>query len=64
MVLYAPFAVLDIDVVETPDEPGEIPEADDVELSYYPVVGRCGYIFRFRDNRSVAKSNPFRYTSG
>ena len=34
MALYAPFAILYIDVVEPHHEPDEIPDADDVEVSY------------------------------
>lgn len=44
MVLYAPFAIFYIDVVEPPNEPGDIPDADDVEVNY-AVVARSVAVF-------------------
>jgi len=44
MILYAPFAILYIDVVEPPGEPSEVPDADDVEVNY-AVVARSVAVF-------------------
>lgn len=64
MVLYAPFAIFYIDVVEPPNEPGEVPDADDVEVNYAVVARSVAVFLGLAPSRFIASFNVSRYTSG